>query len=108
MIRIDQDRAMALFLAAELWWDNRPMTHAELRAILLENEQWEERSTMRRFHRPNSYGLDPFREWCRRELGETGVVVVDVDNVVRRYGRRFMLDEAGDAMLIEKKEQWPR
>jgi hypothetical protein len=104
LIRVDPDTAYHLFLCAELRWDGKPITHEELRNILLDGERWEERDSQRRFNRASAYGLQPFREWGRRELGKAGVVFVDVDNVVRRYGPRFGLDDKGDAMLIETKE----
>lgn len=52
------------------------------------------------------YGIDPFREWVRRELpgSSNGFVISDIDYGVRLYGDNFGLDEDGDLMLIEKKE----
>ena len=106
-IRTDYDLAYQLFITADLWWDGKAITHNALRSVLMENEQFEERSSGKIFRQPDNYGLCPFREWCRRELGKTGVVIADIDNGLRRYGPRFNLDSNGDAMLIEKKEKWP-
>ena len=52
------------------------------------------------------HGIDPFREWARRELPqpEEGLVISDLDYAFRRYGEMFFLDGLGDLMLIEKKE----
>lgn len=52
------------------------------------------------------YGRDPMREWMRREFpgGKDGLVLVDLDLAVRRYGPKYDLDAEGDLMLIEKKE----
>lgn len=52
------------------------------------------------------YGIDPMREWIRRELpgSRKGMVVIDLDMAVRRYGPNYGLDSTGDLMLVEKKE----
>jgi hypothetical protein len=46
------------------------------------------------------------REWMRRELpgSRDGMVLVDLDLAVRRYGDRYGLDAEGDLLLLEKKE----
>ena len=52
------------------------------------------------------YGIDPMREWMRRELPSSrdGLVLVDLDLAVRRYGNNYALDAVGDLLLLEKKE----
>lgn len=52
------------------------------------------------------YGNDPMREWMRRELpgGKDGLVLIDLDLAVRRYGENYGLDAEGDLLLVEKKE----
>lgn len=52
------------------------------------------------------HGIDPLREWMRRELpnASDGIVIIDADCAVRRYGPNYGLDSDGDLMLIEKKE----
>lgn len=52
------------------------------------------------------HGIDPLREWMRRDLpaSSKGLVIIDMDVALRRYGRRYGLDALGDLMLIEKKE----
>jgi hypothetical protein len=52
------------------------------------------------------HGIDPMREWMRRELpgSKDGMVLVDLDLAVRRYGNRYGLDAEGDLLLLEKKE----
>lgn len=104
LIRTDADLAYKMFADASLAWDGKPIDHYELRDLLLGDELWIERESGGKFNRPEEYGLNPLREWCRRELGRTGVVVVDIDAVVRRYGDRFGLDAVGDQMLVEIKE----
>ena len=46
------------------------------------------------------------REWMRRELPSSrdGLVLVDLDLAIRRYGQRYGLDADGDLLLLEKKE----
>jgi len=104
-IRTDADLAYSMFCEAKLYWDNREITHDELRQILLQNQDLPIDSK-NQFRSPESYGLDPFREWGRRELGRD-IVLVDLDIAIRRYGPRFGLDSDGDLMLVEKKETWP-
>ena len=56
------------------------------------------------------YGIDPMREWMRRELPGSsdghgsGIVLIDLDLAVRRYGAAYGLDSIGDLLLVEKKE----
>ena len=56
------------------------------------------------------HGIDPMREWMRRELPGSkdglgnGIVLVDLDLALRRYGRKYGSDSMGDLLLIEKKE----
>jgi len=104
-IRTDAELAYSMFCEAKLYWDNREITHDELREILLQHPE-PAMNSRNRFRNPESYGLDPFREWGRRELGR-GIVLADLDIAIRRYGPRFGLDSDGDLMLIEKKEVWP-
>ena len=106
-VRTDADIAYKMFCDASLLWDGKALTHNELRTILMDGETFMERGSGGSFRRPGEYGLDPVREWARRELGKTGVVLADIDIAVRRYGPRFGLNSNGDAMLIEKKERWP-
>lgn len=61
-------------------------------------------------HWRQGHGIDPFREWGRRELPgpkdgkRSGLVWVDLDGAIRRYGPAFGLDDSGDLLLYEKKE----
>jgi len=105
-IRTNADLAYSMFCVAKLYLDNREITHDELREILLQHPETAMNSR-NQFRNPESYGLDPFREWGRRELGRD-IVIADLDVAIRRYGPRFGLDSDGDLMLIEKKEIWPR
>jgi len=52
------------------------------------------------------YGIDPFSEWFRRILpgSKNGLVKIDLDYAIRRYGNHYDLDDFGDLMLVEKKE----
>ena len=52
------------------------------------------------------HGIDPAREWMRRNLpgSKEGMVLVDLDLAIRRYGKHYGLDGEGDLMLVEKKE----
>jgi hypothetical protein len=52
-------------------------------------------------------GIDPMREWMRRDLPKPseGLVLTDIDLAVRRYGKRFGTDAEGDLMLVEMKER---
>lgn len=52
------------------------------------------------------HGIDPLREWGRRDLPKPrdGFVWIDLDGAIRRYGNNFGLDPDGDLMLYEKKE----
>ena len=52
------------------------------------------------------YAIDPFRAWARKYLPgpKDGMVLIDADVYVRRYGPSFGLDGSGDLMGIEKKE----
>lgn len=52
------------------------------------------------------FGIDPMREWMRRELpsARDGMVISDLDVAIRRYGQRYGLDAEGDLRLLEKKE----
>jgi hypothetical protein len=54
--------------------------------------------------------IDPMREWIRKELPGPGfgMVVEDIDVAIRRYGKNYGLDDYGDLMLIEKKEEHGR
>jgi len=104
-IRIDADLAYSMFCEANLYWDNKEITHDELRQALL-GVPGSARDSRNQFRNPESYGLDPFREWGRRELGRS-IVLADLDIAIRRYGPRFGLDADGDLMIIEKKEVWP-
>ena len=105
-IRTDSDLAYRMFCEAKLFWDGKAINHDELRQILLQTNELAVNSNGG-FRYPGTYGLDPFREWGRRELGLC-IVIADLDYAVRRYGERFGLDAEGDLMLIEKKERWPQ
>lgn len=52
------------------------------------------------------YAIDPFRAWGRKFLPRPaeGMVLIDADVYVRRYGPKFGLDGVGDLLGIEKKE----
>lgn len=52
------------------------------------------------------WGIDPFREWGRRDLPgpAEGIVIIDLDNAIRRYGEAHGYPKQGDLILIEKKE----
>lgn len=104
-VRIDADTAYEMFMNAKIEWNGTEISHEQLRGILLGQKEGAVNSGGR-FRNAGSYGIDPFREWGRRELGRE-IVLADLDIAVRRYGRRFGLDESGDLMLIEKKEVWP-
>jgi len=103
-VRINSDEAYNMFLRATLIWNGKEVTHEELRYILLgiSDDVIDSHGV---FRNPESYGIDPFREWGRRVLGKS-IVLADLDISVRRYGSRFDLDSHGDLMLIEKKETW--
>lgn len=103
-VRVDVDTAYQMFCRATLKWDGKDVSHDELRDILLGLPSSIEDS-QNTFRSASSYGLDPFREWGRRELGRN-VVLADIDVALRRYGERFGLSADGDLMLIEKKERW--
>lgn len=49
--------------------------------------------------------LDPFREWARRVLpgSSEGLVISDIDTIVRRYGKLFGSDDEGMFEAIERK-----
>ena len=51
------------------------------------------------------YNIDPLREWIRRRLPEpgrkTGIVAMDNDLLIRRYGELFGLDHDGDIRFVE-------
>ena len=106
-ITTDADFAYSLFCDADLWWDGGAVAHNKLRQILLGKDDDTERQSNHNFRDPQNYNLIPFREWARRELGRTGLVLADIDTGVRRFGPRFSLGPDGDAMLIETKERWP-
>lgn len=50
----------------------------------------------------------PFRAWGRKEFPNSrdGMVIVDIDVAIRRYGQRYSLDDEGDLMIIETKEKF--
>ena len=104
-VRTDSDMAYNMFLNASLEWDGELINHDDLRVIMLEQNE-KAIDSQGKFRSPGSYGLDPFREWGRRELGKS-IVLIDLDIAVRRYGSRFGIDSEGDLMLVEKKEHWP-
>jgi len=104
-IRTNADLAYQMFCNAKLYLDDKELTHDEFRQILLGVPE-PARDSKNQFRNPESYGLDPFREWGRRELGRS-IVLADLDIAIRRYGPRFGLDADGDLMIIEKKEVWP-
>ena len=105
-VRVDADTAYMMFCESSIKWNGENITHNELRFKLLGIDDGVTDSKGS-FRNPASYGIDPFREWGRRELGKN-IVLIDLDIAVRRYGDRFGLDSNGDLMLIEKKERWPR
>ena len=106
-IRSDKNLAYSMFVNATVFWDGEQITHDQLRDNLLGIVGSEAVDSKCHFRNPSEYGIDPVREWMRRELG-LNIVIVDLDYAVRRYGTRFGLDSEGDLMLIEKKEVWPK
>ncbi len=69
------------------------------------------------FRNPDKYKIEPFRAWLRLVFpnARDGFVVTDLDSnrgidqlgknaAIRRYGKNYKLDELGDLMLIEIKE----
>jgi len=70
------------------------------------------------FRNANIYGIEPFKEFIRRSLpgafhtnGEEGekkrtggIVAIDLDQALRRYGELYELDATGDLMLVTAKE----
>jgi hypothetical protein len=105
-IRSDPDLAYNMFLCAKLYWDNKEISHDTLRDIFLGLSESKAVNSNGSLKYPGEYGVDPVREWMRRELGGS-IVIIDADYAVRRYGKRFNLSADGDLMLIEKKERWP-
>ena len=57
------------------------------------------------FRNPELFQVLPFREWMRKNLpsGSQGMVIEDLDLVIRVYGTNFGSDAVGKFMLIELK-----
>ena len=57
------------------------------------------------FRNGDKFQILPHREWIRKQLppGRDGVVVEDLDLVLRVYGERFNTDATGKFMFVELK-----
>ena len=57
------------------------------------------------FRNPDKFQLLPFREWCREHLppGNEGIVIEDLDLLVRHFGAEHGTDAIGRFMLCELK-----